>query len=113
MIQDTLYAEYIKERMDCDVLENETGFITYRIIGQECFIADMYVPARLRTAGKGRSLVGELEEIAKLKGCKFISATIYLKDGGASNTLTAALLVGFRVIAADQGVLTIIKETQE
>jgi GNAT superfamily N-acetyltransferase len=110
MIKDTLYAKYIKEREDLEVLENESGFITYKISGKECFIANMYVEADQQRKGRGHILIMVLEKLAKNHGCEFLSANIHLKDHGASKTLIAALLVGFEVKAADLGVLVIIKD---
>lgn len=110
MIKETLYAKYILERQESHILENELGFITYKINGKECFIVDMYVDVNSRAVGKGKSLVYELESIALESSCEFISANIHLWDKGASNTLLSAINVGFEVIQADKNIISIIKK---
>ena len=110
MIKNTLYAKYLKERQDIDVLENKNGFITYKISGDECFIVDMCIDQEIRALGNARLFINELEKIAKEKSCKYISGNIHLWDKGANNTLIAALNIGFKVVKAEQGILVIVKE---
>ncbi len=110
MIEGTLYAKYIKERRGLDVLESEHGFLTYKMNGEECFIADMCIEEDRRTAGHGRVLTSALEALAKDAGCKYISANIDLNAGGANNCLLAAMTVGFEVRAANLNVLLIVKD---
>jgi GNAT superfamily N-acetyltransferase len=110
MIADTLYAKYISERDGTRVLETQWGFVTYGIEHKECFIANMFVDESVRTAGRGRELIGRLTEIALGQGCEYITGTINTKKPGATNTTIAALNVGFEIASADQGVLIIVKK---
>ena len=110
MIKDTLYAKYIKDRQDGEILENEFGFITYRIVEKECFIMDMCIDTSKRGRGFGKILVYDLERIALEKGCDVISANVHLWDKGASNTMLAALTVGFEIAQANNNVILIIKK---
>lgn len=112
MISDSLYANYISERQNGSVIENDDAFITYKINGDECFILDMYVKKEKRTAGIGKKIVGELEAIALSENCKFISANIHLFDRNANSTLLASLMTGFDVVRADVGIITIIKNLE-
>ncbi len=109
MIKDTLYAKYIKEREDQDVIENETGFITYLITEKECFISNMFIDESIRIQGKGRELINEIAGIALEKGCEYLSAAVRMNDKNCSKTLSAALAVGFQVVKADHGSVVIIK----
>lgn len=99
-LTDTLYAKLLAERTDGKILEDEFGFITYRVTGTECFLIDMYVAPEARAKGHGRKLINRLDEAARELGCDRITSNIYLSDPGASNTLLAALQVGFKVTAA-------------
>lgn len=109
MIKDTLYAKYIKEREGHEILEDEYGFIAYLISNKECFIANMYVDQGQRGNGNGRDLIHALAEIAKSAGCEFLSATIHMNDKNCSQTLLAALLVGFEAVRAELGTIVIFK----
>lgn len=104
------YAPYIKARLNADILEDDTGFITYTIAGEECFIQDMAVRQGFCGQGYGKSLIADLEELAKKSGCKFISANVQIWDKGASNTLTAAFKTGFELSTANNQFITIIKK---
>jgi GNAT superfamily N-acetyltransferase len=109
-LADTLYATYIKDRRGLEILENEFGFLTYKFAGEECFIAEMCIDPRKRTAGHGRSLVSQLEEMAKAAGCKYVSANIDINSGGANTILLASLLCGYEVRASNGNALLVIKE---
>ena len=110
-IKDTLYAKYIKEREGFDILENDLGFVTYKINRDEknCFIGHMYIEESVRERGNGKSLIEGLSEVALEKECDVISASIDLRDKNASLTLQAALRIGFEVFKAEYGVILIIK----
>lgn len=110
MISSTLYAKYIEERTGGKILEDEFGFIEYRIAGTECFIVDSYVLPEKRKLGHMRALEGRLESIAIEAGCDHMTGNIHLGDSGASKTLVAAILIGFEVVAANAGVLLISKK---
>lgn len=112
MLVDTFYAKYIKDREELVILENEFGFITYKISGKECFLANMYIDENQRQKGKGRELISQLSEIAHAKSCDVISANIHINDKNASKTLLAALIVGFKIARAEYGTLLIVKDIE-
>lgn len=111
-LKNTLYAKYIKERLNQDILENENGFITYSINGEECFIAEMYVDKKKQSAGFGTDLIKLLNEIALEKGCKFITGNIQLFDQGKEQTMISALKCGFYIYSSNNQFITIIREVK-
>lgn len=113
MIKGTLYEKYAKERESCDILENEFGFVSYRIFESDCFIQDIYVDSECRKRGKFRELIELLEELALGAECKTITGNIFLNDQGANNTLMAALLVGFKVILSHPNCLTLMLSLED
>lgn len=113
MIQDSLYASYIKEREGLRVFESQTGFATYKINADEFFIADFYVAPEKRKFGAGRALLFELERIALSHKCKRLTANIHLNIRGSEVTLPAALACGFEVKRAEYNVLLIVKELED
>jgi GNAT superfamily N-acetyltransferase len=106
-LSETLYAKYISEREGLEIFETEHSFVTYKLSGDECFIKNMCVLPDERAHGRARYLINQLGELAKASNCKFITANIDLKDKGASNTLLAALRIGFKVIQANNDLLFI------
>lgn len=107
MIADTLYAKYINERLGHEILENETGFIVYKVNGKEVFIVDMYVRQGMRKNGLGSDLIKNLIGLATFHEAEVITANIHLFDVNANSTLMAALKTGFKVVRADQNILLI------
>lgn len=105
-----LFAEYIKERQGLELIQDyEGGFCSYRIVGRECYLADIYVSKGKRKIGQGGALLGEIIKQALKNNCELITANIHLKDPNANDTLKAAQACGFRVVACDQDVLLISK----
>lgn len=107
MIKDTLYAKYLTERARAKVIETESGFITYRINGEECFIQDMYLLPEARRSGACRELIDQLKSEASSCSCKFITGNIFVDDPGCNQTIQAACGLGFRIRRAEAGVVLI------
>lgn len=110
MIKDTLYAKYIKERDQVEILENESGFLFYKIIGKDCLIVDLFIDPELRNLGECRKLIEELVALAKSANCESLFGNIQINDHGASRTMKAALALGFEILSANIQLITIIKK---
>lgn len=113
MIKDTLYAKYIKQRENAEVLETDKGFVVYKFIEDEIFIKEIFIDESNRQSGVCRELVTKLEDIARINNKKIITGKIFLNDPNCNQTLIAALLIGFKVIRADQDIILILKEIKE
>ena len=107
MISETLYAEYIKERENFDIIENENCFIIYKIKGDSAFISHSFTRKDLRQRGEMASLLAELCILLRMKNVLLLNATIDLRDVNASRTTLAALKCDFEIKAAENGILYI------
>jgi GNAT superfamily N-acetyltransferase len=107
------YARYIKERQNIDAIESEIGFVHFRVVGEECFIVDMFVEPEFRGKSKGRKILNDLKCAAIEKGASVITANIHLKITGANETLLAAQACGFEVTSAQNDILLISKVIKE
>lgn len=104
-----IYGEYIKEREGLSLLEFEDeGFLTYKIIGEECFLKNMYVLPLKRRSGAGSKFIRALSQIAKSEGCTHLSANIFLNDPGCNNTIISALKFGFSFYRAQNDCVSIV-----
>lgn len=110
---DSLYAQYIHEREGLSSLWKSYGFVAYKIVKAECFIADMFVTKEHRRLGQGKALLNNLIEVAQGAGCEIVTANIHLWDPNANKTLAAALSVGFVVSQAAPGTLLVSKKIKE
>jgi GNAT superfamily N-acetyltransferase len=100
-----LYAAYISEREGFQLLSNDSSFLTYKIMGDECYIRDIYTAPAARHSKSASKLADEVANIAKLSGCKYLSGTVDARANGASaNTLVMAHY-GFLLIGAKDNVL--------
>jgi GNAT superfamily N-acetyltransferase len=111
MIANTLYAKYIMEREGHDIVEDEYGFIIYKLAGPECFIVDIFVDKEKRCSGHGKKLLAEL--IAKATECTMVTANIWPHKPGSSDALLGALRAGFVVKRAEAGCILIAKDLME
>lgn len=112
LISQTIYSEYIKERLGQSILENENGFIKYKTNGEEIFIVDMYVKKELQFKGLGHSLLKSLNALAKTLGCKVITANVHLFDENKEKTLQSAFNTGFKIHSSNDQFLTILREVK-
>lgn len=108
-IKNTLYYKYLVERNECDVLENEHGFIVYKITNKECFIVDMFIDKEKRKKYYGTDLLNSLVDLAVENGCINVTANIHLWDKNCNSTLIAAINSGFRMARAENNILLVEK----
>lgn len=113
MIKDTLYAKYISQRSGHEILENEHGFVIYKINGEECFIVDMFVDINSRKKYYGSEFINELVEIAKSKKCKVITANVHLWDANYQVTLVSSFKNGFNIVRASNDILLISRNLED
>lgn len=109
VLKDSLYHQYITERNGFELIENEAGFLVYKINGIECFIVDMFVAKDKRNKYYGTDLINELVKIALENKCINITANIHLWDKNCNSTLVASILTGFVLVKADSNILLIEK----
>ena len=91
----SLYAQFVKETVNWNTLEDEESFATYEIqkVGPvSCLkIIEMYVAPHARGKNKWRDLSDKIEEIAKSEKCKTISAQISKSTSEFTQQRTAHL----------------------
>ena len=91
----SLYAQFVKETVNWQTLEDEDSFSTYEIqkVGPvSCLkIIEMYVAPHARGKDKWRDLTQKLEETARSEECKLISAQISKSTSEFTQQRTAHL----------------------
>jgi len=108
----SLYAEFVKETVGWETLEDEESFATYEFqkIGPvSCLkIIEMYVAPRARGKNKWRELSDKIEEIARAEECKTISAQISKSTSEFTQQRTAHLCRLFGMSLTYEDVFQII-----
>lgn len=91
----SLYAEFVKELMNWDTLEDKDSFVSYElqsILDVKCLkIIEMYVKPEARGRDKWRDLTEKIEQIAKNNECSTLSATISKSTSDFTQQRTAHL----------------------
>lgn len=112
LIKDTLFKTYLKTQNDADIVEDESGFIIYRIAGEECYISELFVDDKAKGTGKCKELINVLSDIARFEKCTFLSGKIHLVHSGANHAVSVALHLGFKIIKAEQNTIIITKQLE-
>jgi ribosomal protein S18 acetylase RimI-like enzyme len=105
-----MYADYIREREGKEVLETDKGFAVYSFEGPYCYIQDIYVKPDFRRSRAAWEMGETISSLAKAKGCKYLSGTVYAGTNGATESLVGQLAYGFKLHSAENGKILLYKE---
>lgn len=96
----SLYAAYLKEREDFQLLEREDGFATYKILGDELYLRDIFVSASRRLNKVASEIANEVASIGLRAGCKYMSGTVSVLAKNPTAATTALIRYGFHIVMA-------------
>lgn len=106
----SLYAEYVRERENKHILEDDKGFITYVVNGDECYIVDMYIKEKHRRSGHGIKQADQVCEAAKRLGCKYITGSVDPRTNGATYSMKLLINYGMEVLMVKDSLVYFVKE---
>lgn len=106
----SLYADYIKERGVKGIVEIPEGFATYAISGEECYVEDVYVAPEHRKKGTCFNLADQIANLAKAKGCKYMTSTVVPSARGSTESVKVILAYGFKLAKAEHNAIWFYKE---
>lgn len=91
----SLYAEYLRERTNDEIIETEKGFATYRYTDPTTvYIVDIYVRPDFRRSGESSNLADSIVELAKIRGCTKLIGTVVPSAKGSTTSLKVLLGYG-------------------
>lgn len=94
----SLWAKYLKERLDQDTLEYDGGFVVYKVLDTHIHILEMYVEPKKRRQKLAWKMADIMAQLAKnLKRNKLL-CNVYLSANGCDQSLKAILAYGFKPI---------------
>lgn len=108
-----MYFDYIKERENLDHIATESGFITFRIEGENCLISDYYVKPEFRRLHKGKFFADQVLELCKERGVKFVWCQSDESANGHEAARKSILKYGFRESKKHDSVYTYILRVDE
>lgn len=94
----SLYAQYIKERENKDIIESENGFATYKIFNNgECYLQDIYVVPDMRQSGLATEMADKVTEIAKQQGCHTLVGSVCVDTNNTTKNMQVLLAYGMKI----------------
>jgi GNAT superfamily N-acetyltransferase len=108
----SLFSQFAKEYHKREVLEYEHGFASYEILGDSCYVADIFVEKEWRREGVATELLCEIEAIAKEKNCNWLLGSVIPSYQGSSDSMHAALWYGFKIQKSHENFIWLIKEIE-
>ncbi len=105
----SLYARYMEEREGKCVYENKKGFIVYSFNGDECYIEEVYILLAFRKSGAASTMADHVSELAKAKGCKFLTGTIDPSTNNATVSMKVLIAYGFKLHSSRDNLIILTK----
>jgi ribosomal protein S18 acetylase RimI-like enzyme len=94
----SLYAEYIAEREDKEIIETDKGFATFKIFdNKECYLQDIYIIPECRKTGLATEMTDKIVEMAKEKGCNTLVGSVCVDDKYATRNMKVFLAYGMQI----------------
>lgn len=107
------YKQYLEETYmgeSCHIDPDNRGWASYKIDGEECYINHCYLHPDFR----GKTLMSEIckpiEEIAKKRGCKFMSGTVDINSKNKEKSIRMMITDGYKLHSAENNIIVLIKE---
>lgn len=92
------WARYMQERFGHECIEEEWGFVTYKIVAPFIVLEDLYVDPQFRKQGCGMGALKRIEDLGRAAQATHVWAQVQLMDRGANESLQAILKAGFKMI---------------
>lgn len=105
-----MFPEYLKEREDLETLSDDRGFAAYRVIGEECYIKDIYIKPEARKSGAAGEIADKISVIAKSKGCKWLTGSVSPPAKGSHASLLVLVAYGMKLIRSEKDIIYFGKE---
>lgn len=106
----SLFGQYIYERQNKSILEDEFGFATYYFQGDCCYIEDIYVVKEKRKENLASKYADKIAEEAKSKGMKYLVGSVKPSANGSTTSLKVLLGYGFELVSAQEDFIWFKKE---
>lgn len=107
----SLYAQYIFERENMNIVENDNGFATYTFLNNgEIYLKDLFVKSMMRKTGLGVELADEVCRIGKEHGCKKLIGSVWVNANNPEESIGALLFYKMRITKAHDNMIWFEKD---
>jgi GNAT superfamily N-acetyltransferase len=91
-----LFRQYLLERENVHLLNEEWGFATYSFGEDHVYLQDIYVVPEKRNTGLGVHLMNEVGKMAKERGCSLMLGSVDEKGNGSEDMKSIMKHLGFK-----------------
>lgn len=106
----SLYAQYIAERENKNIVEDDKGFATYIFVNDGVYIQDIYVHPDYRHERRASIYADQIAAIAKEKGLNKMYGSVMPSSNGSTSSLKVLLAYGFRLQSSESNAIFMVKE---
>jgi ribosomal protein S18 acetylase RimI-like enzyme len=106
----SLYADYVSEIRDLQVIEKDYGYITYNVQQDSVYIEELFIAKSHRQSGLGQELGHMVESFARERGFKKLLCTVVPTNKGSTYALSCYLKYGFKLDSATNNFILLVKE---
>lgn len=103
-------SAYLKERLGAEVIERPEGFVAFRSVGTYMAVVEVFIAPEMRGQKLSSDLIRFVEERARQEKLQGLWTQVWAHGPGASETLSKAIHLGFRVIDTDGKAIIMTKE---
>ena len=93
----SLYASYLAEKTDTQVIETERGFCTYRWLDDGPYIIDIYVGPDFRHDHEASRMADQIANLAREKGKKIMFGSVNIGTKQCTEAMRVLLAYGFQL----------------
>lgn len=104
------WSQYMFEREGFSCIESEFGIAAFKIMDMECYVAHVFILPEHRKKREASRLVDQIAEIGKAAGCKKLTCSAIPSLPGATESVTAQLLYGFKIKSSHESYIILEKE---
>lgn len=112
----SLYGDYIKERKNYEIIEDDRGFITFghfEIEGRPAlYIEELYVKPEFRKQNVASEYAMHVERMAKELGIGRVIGSVSPTCNGAHESLLVLLAYGFKLLSCTEDLIYFVKEVK-
>lgn len=110
----SVYGDYIKERLNDEIIERDEGFATYRYLDHDgissVYIVDIYVRPDFRKTKVASEMADSIVEKAMTRGCKRLLGTVVPSASRSTDSLKVLIGYGMDLISSAQDMIVFKKE---
>lgn len=105
-----MWAQYVKEREGYETFSTDKGFISYKILNEDCYIRDIFVHIDFRLTREATHLADEVTKIARERGCKYLTGSVIPSMKGSTGSMAGLIKYGFTLNWSKDDYICLIKE---